>query len=229
MIYYVEDDSSIRELVIYTLQTTGFEAKGFENGKELFDALKTRAFPKLILLDIMLPGEDGLVLLNRLKTAFPDIPIIMVTAKNSEYDKVKGLDSGADDYISKPFGMMELVARIKAVIRRAEKASGKSLESIYRCGKIVLDDESHIVTADNTAVELTLKEYELLKTLMKNAGRVVTRDMLLVNIWGYENIGETRTVDVHVRTLRQKLGSCSEIIKTVRGVGYKIQINGDVI
>lgn len=222
MIYYAEDDSSIRELVLYTLKTTGFEAKGFENGEKLFEALSGGDIPQLLLLDIMLPGEDGIEIMKRLKRGGYDFPVIMVTAKNSEYDKVTGLDCGADDYISKPFGMMELIARIKAVLRRAERTENLAEGDILSCGGVELDVRRHTVTVNGVPAELTLKEFELLRILMKNRNAVLTRDNLLESIWGYDCAGETRTVDVHIKTLRQKLGAGSEIIKTVRGVGYKI-------
>ncbi|MGN0587123.1 MAG: response regulator transcription factor [Oscillospiraceae bacterium] len=220
MIYYVEDDKGIRELVLYTLKNTGFDARGFENGGQLFEALGRDTPPQLILLDIMLPGEDGMEILRRLKKgSFADVPVIMVTAKGTEYDKVTGLDCGADDYIPKPFGMMELVARIKAVLRRT---CGSSRDDVYSCGRITMDVKGHTVLSCGEPVELTLKEFELLRLLMKNSGTVMTRDMLLESVWGYDFDGETRTVDVHVRTLRQKLGGGADIIETVRGVGYKI-------
>lgn len=222
MIYYAEDDSSIRELVLYTLKTTGFEARGFENGEKLFEALSAGDIPQLLLLDIMLPGEDGIEIMKRLRRGGYDFPVIMVTAKNSEYDKVTGLDCGADDYISKPFGMMELIARIKAVLRRAERTESLAGGDILSCGGVELDVRRHTVTVNGVPAELTLKEFELLRILMKNKNAVLTRDNLLESIWGYDCAGETRTVDVHIKTLRQKLGSGSEIIKTVRGVGYKI-------
>jgi len=220
MIYCVEDDRGIRELVVYTLMNTGFSAEGFISGDELFDALKKK-LPDLILLDIMLPGEDGISILKRLRTmpATKQIPVIMLTAKGTEYDKVIGLDSGADDYIAKPFGMMELISRIKAVLRRFE-SSGKSDELSF--GSVKLSARSHTVSVDGSPVELTLKEFELLHLMLKNPGAVMTRDMLLENIWGYDFDGETRTVDVHIRTLRQKLGPGGDIIETVRGVGYRI-------
>lgn len=222
MIYYAEDDSSIRELVLYTLKTTGFEARGFENGEKLFEALSEGDIPQLLLLDIMLPGEDGIEIMKRLRRGGYDFPVIMVTAKNSEYDKVTGLDCGADDYISKPFGMMELIARIKAVLRRAECTESLAGGDILSCGGVELDVRRHTVTVNGVPAELTLKEFELLRILMKNRNAVLTRDNLLESIWGYDCAGETRTVDVHIKTLRQKLGAGSEIIKTVRGVGYKI-------
>lgn len=220
MIFCVEDDSNIRELVVYTLETTGFQAQGFEDGASFMKALAFET-PELILLDIMLPGEDGLALLKKLKTSSKtkSIPVIMVTAKGSEYDKVVGLDGGADDYVTKPFGMMELIARIKAVLRR----SGESQKpGIINHGPIMLDLEKHIVTVNNKNVTLTLKEFELLERLAKKPGIVVTRDTLLSEIWGYDFDGETRTIDVHVRSLRQKLGEVGEMIETVRGIGYKL-------
>lgn len=222
MIYYAEDDSSIRELVLYTLKTTGFKARGFENGEKLFEALSAGDIPQLLLLDIMLPGEDGIEIMKRLRRGGYDFPVIMVTAKNSEYDKVTGLDCGADDYISKPFGMMELIARIKAVLRRAERTESLAGGDILSCGGVELDVRRHTVTVNGVPAELTLKEFELLRILMKNRNAVLTRDNLLESIWGYDCAGETRTVDVHIKTLRQKLGSGAEMIKTVRGVGYKI-------
>lgn len=220
MIYCVEDDSNIRDLVVYTLESTGMEACGFEDGKAFIEALAFDT-PELVLLDIMLPGEDGLTILKKLKASArtKDIPIIMVTAKGSEYDKVIGLDSGADDYITKPFGMMELVSRVKAVLRRT-KRSAKDMT--YRIDNLELDVEKHKVRVDGEDVTLTLKEFEMLEKLVKNQHIVMTRDKLLEEIWGYDFDGETRTVDVHVRTLRQKLGSAGELIETVRGVGYRM-------
>lgn len=222
MIFCVEDDSNIRELVVYTLETTGFQARGFEDGREFWETLALET-PRLVLLDIMLPGEDGIEILKKLKSSSRtrEIPVIMVTAKGAEYDKVKGLDLGADDYVTKPFGMMELVSRIKAVLRRTKKES-QDPQDVIRAGGIEINTRKHEVTADGEVVNLTLKEYELLKRLMKNRGIVMTRDCLLEDIWGYDFDGETRTVDVHVRTLRQKLGSCGEMIETVRGVGYRM-------
>ena len=218
MVFCVEDDDNIRELVIYTLETTGLKAKGFADGPAFMEALAFET-PELILLDIMLPGEDGLELLKRLKSSAKtkNIPVIMVTAKGSEYDV--GLDSGADDYVTKPFGMMELVSRIKAVLRRTVRAEDKSdmeLSGVY------VNVKKHEVTVDGQVVALTLKEFELLEKLMRNQGIVLTRDQLLTDIWGYDFDGETRTVDVHIRTLRQKLGEKGRIICTVRGVGYRV-------
>ena len=220
MIYCVEDDDNIRELVIYTLETTGLKARGFAEGSAFMEALAFDT-PELILLDIMLPGEDGLELLKKLKSSpkTKGIPVIMVTAKGTEYDKVIGLDSGADDYVTKPFGMMELVSRIRAVLRR----SGKVEDRIdMELSGVRMDIKKHEVTVDGKQAALTLKEFELLEKLMRNQGIVLTRDQLLTEIWGYDFDGETRTVDVHIRTLRQKLGAKGEIIQTVRGVGYRV-------
>ena len=220
MIFCVEDDSNIRELVVYTLESTGFQARGFEDGSSFLEALALET-PELVLLDIMLPGEDGLEILKKLKNSSKtkDIPVIMVTAKGSEYDKVVGLDSGADDYVTKPFGMMELISRIKAVLRRSGKQQDKTKLSV---GGISLDTKKHEVKVDGEQVVLTLKEFELLEKLIRNQGIVLTRDQLLTEIWGYDFDGETRTVDVHIRTLRQKLGEQGSLVKTVRGVGYRI-------
>lgn len=222
MIYCVEDDSSIRELVVYTLESTGFHARGFEDGK-LFEEALAQEVPELVLLDIMLPGEDGMQILKKLKDSSrtKDVPVIMVTAKGAEYDKVMGLDAGADDYVTKPFGMMELVSRIKAVLRRSQKKETQE-EHLLSYGEIQMNTGKHEVTAGGEVVQLTLKEYELLKRLIKNPNMVLTRDQLLEDIWGYDFDGETRTVDVHVRTLRQKLGNYGECIETVRGVGYRM-------
>ena len=220
MIYCVEDDDNIRELVIYTLEPTGLKARGFAEGSAFMEALAFDT-PELILLDIMLPGDDGLELLKKLKSSpkTKSIPVIMVTAKGTEYDKVIGLDSGADDYVTKPFGMMELVSRIKAVLRR----SGKVEDRIdMELSGVRMDIKKHEVTVDGKQIALTLKEFELLEKLMRNQGIVLTRDQLLTEIWGYDFDGETRTVDVHIRTLRQKLGTKGEIIQTVRGVGYRV-------
>lgn len=219
MIYCVEDDNAIRDLMLYTLGASGFQAKGFPDSTFFWQAM-TEEKPELILLDIMLPGEDGITILKKLRAgaATANIPIIMATAKGSEFDKVIGLDTGADDYLVKPFGMMEMIARIKAVMRRtAPKA-----DQVLTCGDIVLDEVRHIVTVDGKQVVLTLKEYELLKLLMENAGQVFTRDILLSRIWGQDYLGETRTVDVHIGTLRTKLAKGGEKIETVRGVGYKM-------
>ena len=219
MIYCVEDDNAIRDLMLYTLGASGFQAKGFPDSTGFWQAM-TEEKPDLILLDIMLPGEDGITVLKRLRaaSATANIPVIMATAKGSEFDKVIGLDTGADDYLVKPFGMMEMVARIKAVMRRTAPKTNQ----VLTCGDIVLDEVRHIVTVDGKQVVLTLKEYELLKLLMENAGQVFTRDILLSRIWGQDYLGETRTVDVHIGTLRTKLAKGGEKIETVRGVGYKM-------
>ncbi len=225
MIYCVEDDGGIRELVVYSLRNTGFEAKGFESGGPLFDALKNGGRPELILLDIMLPGEDGLSILKKLRSApdTRDIPVILLTAKNAEFDKVSGLDGGADDYVTKPFGIMELISRIKAVLRRSGGAAESKADEEYSAFGVSLNVKKHIVTSGGDEIELTLKEFEVLRLLLKNRGSVMTRDTLLDRVWGYDFDGETRTVDVHIRTLRRKLGDRGSIIKTVRGVGYRIE------
>ena len=222
-IYYVEDDTSIRELVLYALKTAEFQVMGFENAASFYKIMKEQQ-PYLILLDIMLPDEDGVSILKKLKSR-PDtenIPIIMMTAKSSEYDKVLGLDSGADDYITKPFGVMELISRVKAVIRRSDRSKGSAGE-VLKIGELVLDEQKHEVYARGQAVSLTFKEFELLSYLMKNRGLVLSRDKILNTIWNYEYEGESRTVDVHIGSLRQKLGTCGDFIKTIRGIGYKIE------
>jgi two-component system alkaline phosphatase synthesis response regulator PhoP len=219
MIYCVEDESSIRDLMLYTLKASGFDARGFESGSEFWPAIKEQ-MPSLIILDVMLPDEDGLTILKALRSSpvTMDIPVIMATAKDSEYDKVIGLDSGADDYLAKPFGMMEMVSRIKAVLRRAAPKQTKVLV----CGGISLDKSRHSVSVYGTPVSLTLKEYELLKLFMENPDRVFSREVLLSEIWGNDFIGETRTVDVHIGTLRTKLAQTGNLIETVRGVGYRM-------
>ena len=221
MIYCVEDERNIRELIVYTLESSGLRAKGLESGAELFEELSSHQ-ASLILLDIMLPGEDGLEILSRLKASevTKDIPVIMVTAKGAEYDKVRGLDCGADDYITKPFGMMEFIARVRAVLRRTGKEDKNN--ATLQVNDLQVLVQQHQVIADGQKVTLTLKEFELLRFLMENQGIVLSRDRLLGHVWGYDFDGETRTVDVHIRTLRQKLGSCGEYIATVRGVGYRI-------
>ena len=221
MIFCVEDDRGIRELMTYTLSASGYEALGLKDGKELDEALKNTK-PDLITLDIMLPNEDGISILKRLKNdeRYHDIPIIMASAKGEEYDKVIGLDLGADDYLAKPFGMMEMVSRIKAVLRRSEVTNKKQE---LRKGPIYLNNIKHIVIVDGKEIELTLKEYELLLLLMNNIGIVFTREHLLASIWDSNFVGESRTIDVHVGTLRNKLGNCGSCIKTLRGVGYKME------
>ncbi len=222
MIFCVEDDAGIRDLMIYTLNASGFRAVGFENAKEFYTALADTV-PELIMLDIMLPGEDGISILKRLKAdaRTADIPVIMATAKGNEYDKVIGLDLGADDYLAKPFGMMEMASRVRAVLRRSGRAAEKQL---IRVGGLEMNLGEHIVTADGIRVQLTLKEFELLRTFITNPGRAFTREQLLSSVWCEDFLGETRTVDVHVGTLRQKLGSCGKYIRTVRGVGYKLEV-----
>lgn len=221
MIDCVEDDRNIRDLVVYTLKSSGFEAQGFESAAPFWQALKEEK-PELILLDIMLEGEDGLEILGKLKKneSTSDIPVIMVTAKGSEYDKVLGLDSGADDYIAKPFGMMEFISRVKAVLRRSSRQ--KKTQEVLKAGPVTMNVELHEVKVNGQEVQLTYKEFELLRYLLEGHGEVLSRSELLSSIWGYDFDGETRTVDVHVRTLRQKLGEGGDIIETVRGVGYRI-------
>lgn len=225
MIYLIEDDPSIRDLVVYTLNTTGLDAKGFERPSEFWKEMK-KEVPSLVLLDIMLPEEDGLSILKKLrgKKSTEDIPVIMLTAKGSEYDKVLGLDTGADDYIPKPFGMMELISRVKALLRRASRGVGSRSSDAeeYRVGELAVFPKKYAVFVGDTQVTLTLREFELLLCLLENRGIVMSRDALLNNVWGHDFDGESRTVDVHVRTLRQKLGEAGGLIETVRGIGYKI-------
>ena len=220
MIYYVEDDKDIRELVIYTLGITGFETKGFENGNDFFLALEENR-PSLIMLDIMLPDTSGLEILEKLKKidAYTQIPVIMLTAKGSEFDKVTGLDMGADDYLAKPFGMMELVSRVKAVLRRSNITSKPQTLSI---ADLTMNLDKHTIFIGEEEIHLTLKEYDLLKILLENKGTVYSRDTLFEKVWGYNYAGETRTLDVHILSLRNKLGESGKLIETVRGVGYKI-------
>ena len=219
MIYCLEDDGSIRKLVIYALQTQGFEAEGFETPKEFWAAMG-RQRPELALLDIMLPGEDGISILKRLRqeTATKDLPVIMLTAKNTEYDRVEGLDAGADDYLSKPFGIMELMARVRAVLRRTEK---NPPAAEYRQGALSVCPDRHEVKLEGREVALTYKEFTLLCLLMENRGMVLTREVLLDKIWGLGAERENRTLDVHIRTLRAKLGPAGNYIQTVRNVGYR--------
>lgn len=221
MIFCVEDDKAICDLMIYALNSAGFEAEGFPDGEALFGAMKS-VTPQLILLDIMLSGEDGITILKRLRnnTGTASLPIIMATAKGTEYDKVIGLDLGADDYLVKPYGMMEMISRVKAVLRRTEQKENKNQLQV---GNLLLNTAEHIVTADEKQVQLTVKEFDLLKLFMENVGLVFTRKHLLQSIWGMNYMGETRTVDVHIGTLRTKLGSCGGYIKTVRGVGYRME------
>lgn len=222
MIAVVEDDESIREIELYTLKTTGFEATGYPDGAAFFAALKQK-MPSLVILDVMLPNEDGISILKKLRAApnTEHLPVILATARSSEYDKVKGLDLGADDYLVKPFGMMEMVSRVKAVLRRTQNSQDAE---ILTCGMIRMDSSSHTVAVDGQSIDLTLKEYELLHAFMKRPGMVYTRDQLLNEIWGMEYDGETRTVDVHIRTLRSKLGKAGDCISTVRGIGYRMEV-----
>ena len=217
MIYIVEDDRNIQEIELFALKNSGYQAVGFETAREFYMALDTK-LPELILLDIMLPDEDGMEILRRLRVREDTrrIPVILVTAKSTEIDKVKGLDGGADDYIAKPFGVMELIARVKALLRRAP-ASG---EGLLTCGDVTLDSEKRMVQAFGETVELTFKEFELLKLLMKNRGFVISRDVIMERVWDTNYEGESRTIDVHVRSIRQKLGEAGAMIKTIRNVGY---------
>ena len=221
MIFCVEDEGSIRDLMIYSLNASGYEAAGFPDGEGLFSAMK-RTRPQLIMLDIMLPGEDGITILKKLRQSpvTSDIPVIMASAKGTEYDKVVGLDCGADDYLAKPFGMMEMVSRVKAVLRRS--GAGEALR-VLRLGELEMNENGHTVSVEGKRVELTLKEYEMLRLFMENPGVVFTRDQLFDRIWGYGYAGESRTVDVHIGTLRSKLGAAGRYIETVRGVGYRME------
>lgn len=226
-IYCVEDDESVRELVVYALQSSGFEASGFVTADEFFPALK-KSLPDLVLLDIMLPGIDGMEILKKLRqdSQTQHLPVIMLTARTSEYDKITGLDSGADDYVAKPFGVMELIARIKAVLRRADRQAvspGASTDELTAGGGLLtLNHGFHKVYVNGREVTLTLKEFELLYYLLQNKNIVISRDKIMDEVWDYNYAAETRTVDVHIKTLRQKLGPASRLIETIRGVGYKI-------
>lgn len=220
MIWCVDDDNTIRDIEVYTLTQTGFDAKGFADGISMLEALKTEK-PELIVLDIMLPGKDGVEVLKEIRSN-PEtrkIPVIMATAKGTEMDKIQGLDTGADDYLVKPFGVMEMVSRIKAVLRRCEPDEKEEMLSI---GEITLSDKEHLVTVNGEKVVLTFKEFEILKLFMSNPGIVFSRDKLLSEVWGIDYLGESRTVDMHIKTLRQKLGDAGAIIETVIGVGYKM-------
>ena len=219
MIWCVEDDASIREIELYTLRSTGFEARGFEDGGAFLAALETER-PELVILDVMLPGMDGVELLRRMKMAIPDIPVIMATAKGAEYDKIQSLDLGADDYLVKPFGMMEMVSRVKAVLRRCRPTpAAKQLTA----GSLTVDLEERTVTADGARIPLTYKEFELLRLFLSRPGVAFTREQLLSDIWGVDYAGETRTVDMHIKTLRQKLGDYGRMIETVRHIGYRLE------
>lgn len=220
LIYIVEDDLNIREIQSYALKNSGFEVKGFENSSQLYTALKEKK-PQLIILDIMLPKENGMSILKTLKKnpEYNDMPIIFVTAKDSEMDKVKGLDSGADDYITKPFGVMELISRVKAALRHGRTSEN---DDVLTYGHIQMDNQRHKVTTGGEECQLTHKEYELLKYMLLNPNIVLSRDKIMRAVWGYDYEGETRTVDAHIKTLRQKLKDSSEYIKTVRNIGYKL-------
>lgn len=222
LIYCIEDDSSIRELVIYSLKNSDIEAIGFASGSDGLKALRNRK-PDLLLLDVMIPDLDGLSIIKEIRAdnKLKKLPVIMLTAKSTEYDKVMGLDHGADDYITKPFGMMELISRIKALIRRS---TIDDKDDVIYHKNIVLDTKAHSVSVEGRVIDLTLKEYELLHLLLLNIGIVLKRDVILQNIWGYDFDGETRTVDVHIRTLRAKLNLDEDLIETVRGVGYRIPV-----
>ena len=221
LIYIVEDDKNIQEIESYALSSAGYDVRCFDDGAGFSAAMKS-ILPDLILLDIMLPGEDGLSILKRLRSSNEtrDLPVIMVTAKSTEIDTVKGLDQGADDYITKPFGVMELMSRVKALLRRVKKDGG---EDVLRYKEILLDQERRLCMVDGEGVELTFKEYELLKLFMNNTGIVLTRDSIMASVWGYDFTGESRTVDMHIKTLRRKLGACGSLIVTVRNVGYKLE------
>ena len=221
MIWCVEDDASIRDIEVYALRSTGFEATGFDSGVSFWQALQNET-PELVVLDVMLPGLDGIELLRRMRASdtFSQIPVVMATAKGAEYDKIQGLDLGADYYLTKPFGVMELVSCVKAVLRRC---APQKTPQLLIAGALTLDPERHIVMTDGARVELTLKEFELLRLLLLHPGVAFTREKLMERVWGTDYLGETRTVDMHVRTLRQKLGACGEMIETVRGVGYRLE------
>ena len=221
MIWCVEDDPSIREIEVYALNSTGLEARGFADGGEFWEALDTEQ-PELVLLDVMLPGEDGVAILKRLRSdeRYREIPVIMATAKGTEFDKVQSLDFGADDYITKPFGMMEMVSRVKAVLRRSQP---KQSAPLLKLKGLTLDENQHTVTIDDQRVVLTYKEYELLRLFLSHPGMAFSREQLLQTVWNTEYAVETRTVDMHIRTLRQKLGEYGRYIDTIRGVGYRLE------
>ena len=221
MIWCVEDDASIRDIEVYALTSTGFEARGFEDGDSFWHALQSEK-PDLVVLDVMLPGKDGITLLKMMKGCeeFRHIPVIMATAKGSEYDKIQGLDSGADDYLVKPFGIMEMVSRVKAVLRRCKPAEENKA---FQMDGLVLNPQEHTVSIDGERVSLTYKEYALLHLFLSQPGIAFTREQLLVKVWNTEYLGETRTVDMHIRTLRQKLGHYGHMIETVRNVGYRLE------
>lgn len=223
MIWCIEDDEGIRDIEVYTLRSTGFEAKGFPDAASFREALRSER-PELVILDIMLPGEDGVELLKFLRSdpATNTIPVIMATAKGQEYDKVQSLDLGADDYLVKPFGMMEMVSRVKAVLRRTAPAA---VQRLLKAGGVMLNLDEHTVSADGERVQVTLKEFELLRLFLSRPGMVYTRTQLFEQVWGADYVGETRTLDMHITTLRQKLGQYGKMIETVRGVGYRFEVS----
>ena len=225
MIWCVEDDPSIREIEVYALHSTGLEARGFADGAEFWEALEKEQ-PELVILDVMLPGEDGVAILKRLRAdeRYRDIPVIMATARSTEFDKVQSLDLGADDYITKPFGMMEMVSRVKAVLRRSQP---KQPTAQHRLEGLTLDESQHTVTIDGQRITLTYKEYELLRLFLSHPGMAFSREQLLQTVWNTDYAVETRTVDMHIRTLRQKLGAYGRYIETIRGVGYRLEGNHD--
>lgn len=222
MIWCVEDDASIRDIEVYALRSVGFEARGFSDGAAFWDALRAER-PELVVLDVMLPGIDGIELLSRMRAsdALRNIPVIMATAKGTEYDKIHGLDLGADYYLAKPFGVMELVSCVKAVLRRCRRDDAE--RAGLSAGGVSLDADAHTVTAGGQRITLTYKEFELLRLFMAHPGTAFTREQLMELVWGTDYCGETRTVDMHIRTLRQKLGEYGEMIETVRGVGYRLE------
>ena len=223
MIWCVEDDASIRDIEVYALQSTGLEARGFEDGTSFWEALQKQR-PELVVLDVMLPGIDGIELLRRMKSSpeLDSIPVVMATAKGTEYDKIQGLDLGADYYIAKPFGVMELVSCVKAVLRRC---APKQVEHLLKASGLIVNLDQHTVTADGERVALTFKEFELLRLFLSRPGIAFTRDQLMEEIWGIDYLGESRTVDMHIRTLRQKLGKYGDMIETVRNVGYRLEVS----
>ena len=225
MIWCVEDDPSIREIEVYALHSTGLEARGFADGAEFWEALE-KELPELVILDVMLPGEDGVAILKRLRAdeRYRDIPVIMATARSTEFDKVQSLDLGADDYITKPFGMMEMVSRVKAVLRRSQP---KQTVALLKLDGLTLDESQHTVTIDGQRITLTYKEYELLRLFLSHPGMAFSREQLLQTVWNTDYAVETRTVDMHIRTLRQKLGDYGRYIETIRGVGYRLEGNHD--
>ena len=225
MIWCVEDDPSIRDIQVYALTATGFDAKGFEDGNSFWNALQSEQ-PELVVLDVMLPGKDGVTLLKMMKSSkeFRDIPVIMATAKGAEYDKIQSLDLGADDYMVKPFGMMEMISRVKAVLRRCQP---KQVSKLLQVGGLVVNLDEHTVIADGERLQLTYKEFELLRLFLSHPGMAFTRDQLFAQVWGTDYIGDSRTLDMHIRTLRQKLGDYGKMIETVRNVGYRWEVGHD--